>query len=133
MKVSKEVISYGFWGVVTTLENIILYSFLLFLGTDYKMANIITLIIVKVTAYIVNKFFVFNSKTETMVEFIQEFYRFFLSRMITFWIDFFGLILLVEVFELHTIFSKVFLSAIVILLNYTLGKKHVFKTNEKGV
>ena len=46
-------------------------------------------------------------------------------------IDYFGLIILVDVFSLHTLGSKIFITVLVIIINYVLGKKHLYDTSNK--
>lgn len=128
---SLEVISYAFWGIVTSIENIVLYAYLTYSGMDYKIANIITLIIVKFTAYLVNKTFVFRSKSENIKELFQEFTRFFFSRLFTFIIDVLGLIVMIDFLGISSMVSKVFITVIVVVINYFLGKKHVFRKNNR--
>ena len=43
-------------------------------------------------------------------------------------IDYFGLIALVEICGFDKIISKIFLTVLVIVINYFVGKKHVFKS-----
>lgn len=48
-------------------------------------------------------------------------------------IDYFGLILLVELFHADKMFSKVFITVFVIVINYVVGKKHVFKKTARRI
>ena len=85
------------------------------------------MIVVKLAAYICNKNFVFQSRTGSWIELIKEFGRFVVARGATMLIDYFGLITLVEICSLDKVLSKVFLTVLVIIINYFIGKKHVFK------
>lgn len=123
---SKEILSYGFFGVLTTILNLILYHGLVFAGMNYVIANLITLIVVKLTAYIVNKLFVFKSKSETWRALLKEFFMFVVTRGLTGVIDFVGLIIAVELFGFDKIISKYILQVAVIILNYVFGKVLVF-------
>lgn len=122
----KELIRYGLIGVSTTLINLLTYHlFLLFL--DYKIANLIALVISKTYGYLANKNIVFRSKTNTMGDLVLEVIRFIIARGTTGLIDYFGLILAVEILGFDKIISKYVLQVIVILLNYIMGKFMVFR------
>jgi len=123
---SREFLSYGFFGILTTLLNLFLYHFLVVGGMDYVLANLITLVVVKLTAYVVNKVFVFRSKSPNFIALCKEFFMFVVTRGLTGLIDFFGLILAVELFGFDEIISKYVLQVVVIVLNYVFGKVLVF-------
>lgn len=125
--INRETILYGIFGVLTSLLNIVLFKALLMLSVEYKIANFFTLIVVKLAAYICNKNFVFQSRTGSWIELIKEFGRFVIARGATMLIDYFGLIALVELCNFDKMISKVFITVLVIVINYFVGKKHVFK------
>lgn len=125
--VNRETVLYGIFGVLTSLLNIVLFKVLLMFSVEYKIANFFTLIVVKLAAYICNKNFVFQSRTGSWIELIKEFGRFVVARGATMLIDYFGLIVLVEICSFDKMISKVFVTVLVIVINYFVGKKHVFK------
>ena len=45
-------------------------------------------------------------------------------------IDFFGLVILVDFFKFSKLPSKILITVLVIVLNYIIGKKHVFKDSK---
>jgi putative flippase GtrA len=57
----------------------------------------------------------------------MEFLRFVIARGATMLIDYFGLILLVEAMHVDKLIGKVIITAIVVVINYILGKGVVFK------
>ena len=124
--VNRETVSYGFFGVITSFENILLFQ-ILRQKMDYRSANLITLIIVKLTAYVLNKNFVFRSRTGSVTGLMKEFCRFLVARGLTMVIDMAGLMLLVECFSMPKLPGKIVVTVFVIILNYFIGKKHVFK------
>lgn len=125
--INRETILYTIFGMLTTIENIVLFKLLLLLKLNYQSANFLTLILVKLTAYVCNKNFVFRSRTESFTELLKEFGRFVVARGLTMLLDYFGLILFVEVFEFDVFISKCFFTVLVIVINYFVGKKHVFR------
>lgn len=127
IKKHKEFISYGFWGGVTTLLHILLFWFLTKIGIKYYIANIITLITIKALAYIINKIFVFKTKCKNKIELLKEIIKYTFSRLFTMLIDYFGLILLVEAFKMNELIGKVIVLILVVIINYFLCKKYVYK------
>ena len=124
---NKEFILYTIFGFATMIVGVVIYQLFLYLNVDYKIANLFSLILGKLFAYVVNKLFVFKSKTERFVDWLKEFFRFIVARGATGLIDYFGVIIAVEIFGLDKVISKYILQVIVIILNYFLGKKIVFK------
>lgn len=125
--VNRETILYAVFGVLTSVQNVFMFKGLLLLGMDYRVGNIITLIVVKLTAYILNKNIVFNSHCSSFGKLMLEVLRFVFARGATALIDYFGLILLVEVLGFDKFICKIFVTILVIVINYVVGKKHVFK------
>ena len=125
--INRETILYGIVGVGTSILNVVMFQALVKFGIEYKIYNIITLIVVKVTAYICNKNIVFRSHADTFIGLAKEIGRFIVARGATMLIDYFGLIILVEVIHVSKLFGKIFVTVLVIVLNYVIGKKHVFK------
>jgi len=93
----------------------------------YFVANLFSLLAGKVWGYFVNKRFVYRTKTQNVFDLVKEIFRYSFARGATGFIDYFGLIILVEIFYFDERISKYFLTSIVILLNYIFGKFIVFK------
>ena len=129
---NRETMAYAVFGLLTTLVNLLTYRLLLVAGVDYKTGNLIALIFSKLFAYVVNKCFVFKSKTDGLAALLKEFFRFFVTRGATALVDYFGLILLVEWAGVNNRIAKYVVMAIVILLNYFMGKKLVFTAGREG-
>lgn len=125
----KELFMYGIGGVGTMLLNVVMYRLLLFI-MDYRIANLITLVVTKLAAYVWNKLYVFRTKNDSFKEFMAEFSRYVLARGFTGLVDYFGLIFAVEVLAFDKIYSKYALQIVVIILNYILGKLAVFKKKD---
>ena len=104
---------------------------LVLVGMEYKLANLLTLITVKLAAYICNKNFVFKSKCANFIELLKEFARFVFWRGATMILDYVGLILLVEIVHMPKLYGKIIVTVAVIVINYFTGKKHVFKNKNQ--
>ena len=123
---SSEIFRYGVAGGVVTISNYLIFLILFEVGIFYSLANVISLVLSKTIGYLMNKLYVYRSRTDSAGEFFAELFRFVLARGFTGLVDFFGLILLVEVFHMDSRIGKWIVMALVIVLNYILGKKAVF-------
>lgn len=131
MKDKKEMMRYFFWGVASSVLNVGLFQGLVVLGIDYRISNVVTLIVVKVFCYITNKWFVFKTPYEGLVPFLKEMVSFTVARGLTFLLDFVGVMFLVELVGAGKFISKCIMAVIVIIVNYILSKKYVFRRNKK--
>ena len=75
---------YIIWGAASAVLNIGGFQLLIFMGADYKTANIITLIANRFFCYITNKIFVFRTKCDDWQQLIKEIVLFILARSVTF-------------------------------------------------
>lgn len=121
-----EIIRYAISGGLVTFTNAAGYFVLLQLGVVYTVANIISLILSKVVGYLLNKFWVYKSRSNNIKELLLEMLRFILARGFTGLVDFFGLIAMVELLGWNERISKIIIMLAVIVLNYVFGKKAVF-------
>ncbi len=125
-----ELIRYGLVGASTTIINLLSYHLCL-LVLDYKIANLIALIVSKTYGYFANKKIVFKSETKTIGSFLAEVARFIFARGITAVVDYFGLIFAVEILGCGKVVSKYVLQVLVIVINYVLGKYMVFRSKKE--
>lgn len=124
---AKEIKNYLIWGIISYFLNVGIYYSLVYYGIDYRISNIFTLVFIRIFCFFTNKFLVFKTKTGNFLLFMKEFISFIIARTITFVLDFMGVILLVEVFQINKYLVKAIVSVAVIILNYLLSKKMVFK------
>lgn len=121
----KEVISYAFWGLTTTILNIILYGILCNI-MEYWLANILAIIICKVYSYFTNKWFVFKKHCANLLMLIKELFMYLLTTGFSGLIDFFGVLLLVEWLDVNQQSAKYIVTVVVMIANYILRKRFVF-------
>jgi putative flippase GtrA len=114
---SREFISYGVFGVLTTLVNILLFRLGMTIGITYSIANILAVLGAKLFAYVTNKLFVFRHHCATKKELLLEILRFVFARGFTGLVDILGMIFAVEVLHADEMIAKYVLQVIVILLN----------------
>ncbi len=131
---NRQWIDYIIVGLLTTLVNFsIFYFFDTLLGISYLIANAISIGAAILFAFIMNKLFVFKSKTTNAKMLMREFTAFVGFRMGSGLYDMLSMWILVSFFDFNTNLSKVLTEVVVVLLNYASSKFIVFRkrnTNE---
>ena len=128
---TKEVILYVVFGVGTTLVNLGLFYILnSLLNWEENLANIIAIICAVLFAYVTNKDLVFHSKAENKKEKMAEFFKFISGRAFTMLVEFVGCWILFQT-ALPEIISKLFVTVIVVILNFFISKFFAFKSNKR--
>lgn len=124
----KEAILYLVFGGLTTLLNIVAYTVLARgLKLDTMSANGIALAVSILFAYVTNKIFVFESKTETLQAVVREFLSFLTCRIATGILDMLLMYITVDVLGWFDVAMKVLVNVIVIVLNFVFSKLIIFK------
>ena len=123
----KEILWYGFFGVLTTLINIISFDLLDKALVAVYLANFIAWVLSVLFAFITNKLFVFGSKSFKPMILFKEMFSFFLARVVSLGIDMGGMYLLLDVFKVKKLLSKIVVNVIVIAANYVFSKLFVFR------
>ena len=135
----KEAMRYLIFGALTTIVNILTYFIfakviLTPIGNDTLKVNIseiIAFIAGVIFAYITNKLYVFNSKTNSIKELTREIASFFSCRIFTEIISILMMNMAVT-FKINDVFMKVVSNIVVIILNFVFSKILIFK-NKKEV
>ncbi|MBR2867899.1 MAG: GtrA family protein [Clostridia bacterium] len=152
---TREIVSYIFFGVLTTAVNLIaFYIFkklfiaigwtgilntllssagwekaLAFLsdGSDYLDANTIAWVIGVIFAFFTNKLFVFESKSWSPSVAGKELLGFVGARILSFFAESFLMFVLVTVLSQNEILAKILVGIVVIVMNYVFSKLFIFK------
>ena len=114
-----SVIRYIFFGGCTTMVNLVSFFILRKLKVELNIANIISIILAILFAYVV------NSKDH-----VQPFCKFVSARLVTMVIEVGGVWLLVSVMGLNDMIGKFLTQFIVLILNYVFSKFFVFTTGK---
>ena len=129
--IGKEMIMYLFFGVVTTIINLIVYYiFNILLDVNVGISTTIAFICSVIFAYITNKLYVFESKTKTVKEVVNEIIKFFIARIFTYFVDLFLMILLVDKLNFNSLLCKILVNGLVIIINYLFSKLIIFKKDK---
>ena len=124
---TKELLWYAFFGVCTTLINIISFYLLDKTGINVYLNNFIAWVISVLFAFITNKLFVFKSKSMKKDIFIKEMISFFFFRILSLGIDMIGMYICISLINLNKLLSKIIINIIVIIANYIFSKMFIFK------
>lgn len=141
---NRETILYIVFGVATTVVNYIVFFLLynvLWQQHNSLMANAGAFVAAVIFAFVVNKLFVFESKSWSMDTLKREVPSFMAARIGSFGIEELGLFLAEKVFKLGGVIAitlgtteldwitviKVALAFVVVALNYVFCKLFVFK------
>ena len=122
---NKEIVLYLIFGVLTTLVNILSYLFFSkILGINNLLSNIIAWFLSIIFAYVTNRILVFESKNEKI---LHEFALFISGRGLSGILDSLLFYILVILLMFNDVVSKIFINIIVVIINYVLSKKIIFK------
>ena len=133
--ISKEVISYLFFGVMTTVVNFVIFG--LCDSLNVLVANAIAWVGAVAFAFVTNKLFVFESKSWKPKVLFKELPTFVGARLLTLGLEEAGLLVLIEWLHLDTAITlpfiggemiiKIIISVVVVVLNYVFSKVLIFK------
>ena len=120
-------IQYIIWGVLSAILNVGLFQILILGSVDYRIANLITIIVVKIFCYVTNKIFVFRTPYEGLKVLLKEMLAFIFARGVTSVLDYVGVLVLVELVNCQEMLSKCIMAVVVVVVNYLFSKFFVFK------
>lgn len=140
----RELLSYLFFGVLTTAVNfVVFYAMEALLPSwkhSYLVSNAVAWIASVIFAYVTNKIFVFRSENKRLVTIVREFSEFLGARVFSFAVEEAGLVLFVDALGFRAfsakllgfsitgeLISKVILAVIVVIMNYFFSKFIIFK------
>lgn len=129
---ASSVVRYVFFGGCTTLVNLISFYVLRKLKVGLNIANVISIILAILFAYVVNSRFVFQDKCQTLADHIRPFCKFISARLMTMVIEVGGVWLLVAKLGMNDMVGKFATQFIVLILNYVFSKFFVFTTGKKN-
>lgn len=127
-KKNKEVLLYLFFGVLTTLINIVVFFiFTELVKLDELVANVIAWIIAVLFAYITNRTWVFNSHCETKADFAKEILSFYGGRVFTLLVEEGMLFVFIKLLLANALVVKIIAQIVIIVLNYVISKLFIFR------
>lgn len=127
----REMIAYLFWGIITTIVNLMVFIGLHYLtNINYQVNNVIAWIISVLVAYLSNKKYVFHSKTTSIKQTITQMSSFFGGRLASLLVEQVILWVGIALLSGNQIIVKIIDNVIIVVLNYFWSKWAVFKNNK---
>lgn len=124
----RELLSYAFWGVGTTVINYGCYQlFNKVFGIHYLIANTIAWVLSVLFAFATNKAFVFHSKSWAWRVVLRELWQMVAARLFTLGLETAILWVFVDMLRYNDSIVKLLANVVVILVNYVLSKFIIFK------
>lgn len=129
----KEIINYLVFGGLATVVNFVTYFIVArLIGIDEVLSSGISWFFSVLFAYITNKLFVFESKTDGIKAVLIEMGSFFLARIVSgILCDVGTFALMVNVFNINDLFAKVVTQIMVVIVNYVFSKLIIFRKKNK--
>lgn len=123
----KEPILYLFFGVLTTVVNILTFHICRTFHIELLTSNLIAWVVSVLVAFVTNKFYVFESSDLSMKIVMKEAILFFSARIFSLGVDMAVIAVMVKVLVIPEMISKIVSNVIVIVMNYVLSKLIIFK------
>lgn len=124
----QELISYVFWGVMTTLVNYVTYTLLTEgLHVYYLTGTIIAWTVSVLFAYFVNKLFVFRSRNWAWRVALRELWQMVAARLFSLGLEMAIMWSFVDMLRYNHLVVKLVANVVVVIVNYVLSKFVIFK------
>ena len=125
---TKEIIFYGLFGILTTVINLLTFYILNSLfQINENLSNIVAILLAVLFAYFTNRKLVFNSTAATSKDKLFEFLKFMLGRVFTMIVEFVGCAILFDILDISDMIIKVFMTILIVILNFFISKFFAFK------
>lgn len=123
-----DVFTYVFFGGLTTLINIVVFSLAMWMGMSWWVANFVSWVIAVLFAFVTNKLWVFNSHTENAKELLWEFSKFIFARLLSLGIDYGFMYVFISLLNMGDLLSKILTQFVIVAANYVFSKFIIFKS-----
>ncbi len=124
----KELITYIFVGVLTTIVNLVIYYiFTRICNFSPYTSNIIAWIVAVLFAFFSNKFIVFKSIDKRFKTIFKEGISFTSMRILSLGLEMITLYILISIFSWNDMVVKLIAQIIVTVSNYIFSKLFIFK------
>lgn len=128
----KDVIPYLFFGIMTTIANVVVYYVAAHIfGWSVMLSTIAAWFVAILLAYLTNRKWVFHSEAEGFQEILKEIVSFFFCRIATGIADWLCMFLFVDVLHLNDMVIKFLSNVLVVVLNYIASRLFIFRKTKK--
>ena len=126
----REQVSYIFFGGLTTLVNMLAFYLLDRAGLGPVPATALAQVLAVLFAYVTNKLFVFQSKTDSLGALLREMGSFFACRAISFFLDIGIMWLTVDKLGWPNMLMKIISNVLIVIVNYVASKLLIFNRGD---
>ena len=129
----KAILLYLFFGICTMILNTVVYAVCYeILNISNILSTIIAWLLAVVAAYVTNKIWVFESKTDTVVALMQEVWKIFSCRIATGIADVAIMWIFVDIMHWDATCMKIAANIVVVVLNYAASKLWIFNNKKEN-
>lgn len=123
-----HIFKYLLFGVLTTIFSLGTFWILIkATAINENICNFISIVVGILTAYALNREYVFESKEENI---LKEFSKFVMARVASSLFDMIAFFIFATLLSLNEMLVKIVISIVVIILNYILSKLLVFNNSK---
>ena len=129
-----ELVSYLFAGVATTLVNYIVYFIVTRPFGSLIAPEVLTVVgtcvawlVAVIFGYVVNKVYVFHTRSETFAALMKEMMSFIAMRLVSFGMELVLMFVTVDLLGLNDLVMKLVINILVIIANYVCSKLVIFR------
>lgn len=126
----KKIISFTFWGILTTALNVILYYGMRCIKLSVQVATVLAWFLCVLFAFVTNKKYVFKNSSSNKKDFIREILYFYGSRLFSGIADVLIMSLFVDILKLNEVFSKITDEFLVSAFNFAFSFLVIFKNKK---
>lgn len=123
----KKIISFTFWGILTTALNVILYYLFRYIKLSVQISTVLAWFLCVLFAFITNKKYVFNGTSTSAKAFVREIIYFYGSRLFSGIADVLIMSLFVNIIGFNEVFSKITDEILVSAFNFLFSFLVIFK------
>lgn len=128
IKKHRDVMPYLFFGICTTIVNVIIYWVCAYpLELSTMLSTITAWIFSVLFAYVTNRKYVFHSNVHGIAAISKEIMYFFVCRLATGIVDWLCMYVFVDLIGINDLGIKVATNILVIILNYVASRLIIFK------
>ena len=123
----KKIISFTFWGILTTALNVILYYLFRYIKLSVQISTVLAWFLCVLFAFITSKKYVFKGTSTSAKAFIREIIYFYGSRLFSGIADVLIMSLFVNIIGFNEVFSKITDEILVSAFNFLFSFLVIFK------
>lgn len=127
-KAYKEILLYIFFGGLTTVINIVIYTYLnINCGVNVLWANAIAWFFAVLFAFVTNRKWVFSAPTNNTGAFLQQIVAFYMGRVLSLLLEEGLLFVCITILNFNVLVVKIIAQIVVMIVNYIFSKIIVFR------